>query len=117
MKRGRTRKTNASRLLRSPRYVLRLYVTGTTGRSVHAVQNIKRICDQYLSGRYDLEVIDLYKNLPLARADEVIAAPTLIRRAPLPLRRMIGDMSDEARVLAGLDIRPVSTPFATLTDR
>ncbi len=105
MKGGRASITKAAELRRPARYVLRLYVTGTTGRSVHAIQNVKRICDRHLAGRYELEVIDLYKNLPLARLDDVIAAPTLIKRQPLPLRRMIGDMSDEARVLAGLDIR------------
>jgi len=82
-------------------------VTGTTGRSVHAIQNVKRVCDEHLAGRYELEVIDLYKNLPLARIDDVIAAPTLIKRQPLPLKRLIGDMSDESRLLAGLDIRPL----------
>ena len=94
------------RLRRPSHYVLRLYVTGATARSVHAIQNIKRVCDEYLAGRYELEVVDLYKNLPLARKDDVIAAPTLIKREPLPLRRLIGDMSDEMRVLAGLGIRP-----------
>jgi len=106
MKRGPVKTTSAARLRRPAHYVLRLYVTGTTVRSVHAIQNVKRICEQHLAGRYDLEVIDLYKNLPLARADDVIAAPTLIKREPPPLRRMIGDMSDDARLLAGLDIRP-----------
>jgi len=74
---------------------------------VHAIQNVKRVCDEHLAGRYKLEVIDLYKNLPLARIDDVIAAPTLIKRAPLPLKRLIGDMSDESRLLAGLDIHPL----------
>jgi len=73
---------------------------------VHAIQSVKRVCDEHLSGRYDLEVIDLYKNLPLARTDDVIAVPTLIKCEPLPLKRLIGDMSDESRLLAGLDIRP-----------
>ena len=105
MKRRRGGTTNAARLRRPAHYVLRLYVTGTTGRSVHAIQRVKRVCDEHLAGRYELEVIDLYKNLPLARKDDVIAVPTLIKREPLPLRRLIGDMSDEARLLAGLDIR------------
>ena len=92
---------------RTPRkYVLRLYVTGTTGKSVRAIESVRRICDQHLEGLYDLEVIDLYKNLPLARGDQIIAAPTLIKRLPAPLRRLIGDMSDEQKVLVGLDIRP-----------
>ena len=93
---------------RKPRakHVLRLYVTGVTGKSMRAIQNVRRICEEHLQGEYELEVIDLYKNLPLARGDQIIAAPTLIKRLPLPLRRLIGDMSDEARVLVGLDVRP-----------
>jgi len=88
------------------KYLLRLYVTGTTGKSVRAIQNVRRICEEHLKGLYDLEVIDIYKNLPLARGDQIIAAPTLLKRLPAPLRRLIGDMSDEQRVLVGLDIRP-----------
>ena len=88
------------------RYLLRLYVTGTTARSMRAIQNVRRICEEHLQGLYDLEVVDIYKNLPLARGDQIIAAPTLIKRLPAPLRRLIGDMSDEQRVLVGLDIRP-----------
>ena len=88
------------------KHVLRLYVTGVTGKSVRAIQNVRRICDEHLKGAYELEVVDLYKNLPLARGDQIIAAPTLIKRLPAPLRRLIGDMSDEARVLVGLDLRP-----------
>jgi circadian clock protein KaiB len=88
------------------KYLLRLYVTGTTGKSMRAIQNVRRICEEYLHGSYDLEVVDIYKNLPLARGDQIIAAPTLIKRLPVPLRRLIGDMSDEHRVLVGLDIRP-----------
>jgi circadian clock protein KaiB len=86
--------------------VLRLYVTGTTGRSMRAIQNVRRICEEHLAGTYQLEVVDLYKNLPLARGDHIIAAPTLVKRLPSPLRRLIGDMSDEQRVLVGLDLRP-----------
>lgn len=87
------------------KYLLRLYVTGTTGKSVRAIQNVRRICEEHLKDLYDLEVVDIYKNLPLARGDQIIAAPTLIKRLPAPLRRLIGDMSDEQRVLVGLDIR------------
>jgi circadian clock protein KaiB len=88
------------------KYLLRLYVTGTTGRSMRAIENVRRICEEHLQGLYDLEVVDIYKNLPLARGDQIIAAPTLIKRLPAPLRRLIGDMSDERRVLVGLDLRP-----------
>jgi circadian clock protein KaiB len=90
------------------KHVLRLYVTGVTARSVRAIQNVRRICEEHLEGAYELEVVDLYKNLPLAKGDQIIAAPTLIKRLPLPLRRLIGDMSDESRVLVGLDVRPKS---------
>jgi circadian clock protein KaiB len=103
----RTKATAARR--KKAEYVLRLYVTGTTGKSVRAIQNVRRICEEHLRGLYDLEVVDIYKNLPLARGDQIIAAPTLIKRLPEPLRRLIGDMSDEARVLVGLDIRPRRT--------
>lgn len=89
------------------RYLLRLYVTGTTGKSMRAIQNVRRICEEHLRDRYDLEVVDIHKNLPLARGDQIIAAPTLLKRIPAPLRRLIGDMSDEQRVLVGLDIRPL----------
>ena len=99
------RKSVASKV-REAKYVLRLYVTGTTGRSVHAIQNVRRICEEHLQGEYDLEVIDLYKNLPLAKGDQIIAAPTLVKKLPAPLRQLIGDMSDEQRVLVGLDLRP-----------
>jgi circadian clock protein KaiB len=100
------RKAKPSASKRAGKYVLRLYVTGTTGKSVRAIQNVQRICEEHLDGLYELEVVDLYKNLPLARGDQIIAAPTLIKRLPTPLRRLIGDMSDEERVLVGLDIRP-----------
>lgn len=103
--RARTKKTTVTRD-RKAKYLLRLYVTGTTGRSMRAIQNVRRICEEHLRDLYDLEVVDIYKNLPLARGDQIIAAPTLIKRLPAPLRRLIGDMSDEQRVLVGLDIRP-----------
>jgi len=100
------RKKSAAKRPKKAKYLLRLYVTGTTGKSVRAIQNVRRICEEHLQGVYDLEVVDIYKNLPLAKGDQIIAAPTLIKRLPAPLRRLIGDMSDEQRVLVGLDIRP-----------
>ena len=88
------------------RYVLRLYVTGMTPRSARAVRNLQAICDQYLSGRYDLEVIDIYQQPVLTKGEQIIAAPTLIKKLPLPMRRIIGDMSNHERVLLGLDLVP-----------
>jgi circadian clock protein KaiB len=101
---GRTRAAAGGR--KRTTHVLRLYVTGTTGKSVRAIQNVRRICEAHLRGLYDLEVVDIYKNLSMARGDQIIATPTLVRRLPAPLLRLIGDMSDEQRVLAGLGIRP-----------
>ena len=109
MTRPAVRKKPAARRRTKVKYTLRLYVTGTTGKSVRAIQNVRRICEEHLKGLYELEVVDIYKNLPLARGDQIIAAPTLIKRLPAPLRRLIGDMSDEQRVLVGLDIRPQLT--------
>jgi circadian clock protein KaiB len=87
-------------------YILRLYVTGTTPRSVRAIQNIKRICEAHLQGRYELEVIDIYQQPTLAAGEQIIALPTLIKKLPLPLRRLIGDLSDTEHVLLGLDLKP-----------
>jgi len=87
------------------KYVLCLYVTGTTPKSTRAIANVKRICEEELKGRYDLEVVDLYQQPGLAKGMQIIAAPTLIRKLPLPLRRIIGDMSRTERVLVGLDLR------------
>ncbi len=105
MKKTPARKTARPAAKKKAKYLLRLYVTGTTGKSMRAIQNVRRICEEHLRDVYDLEVVDVHKNLPLARGDQIIAAPTLIKRLPLPLRRLIGDMSDEQRVLLGLDIR------------
>lgn len=91
--------------LKKEKYILRLYVTGTTPQSVRAIANIKQICEEHLKGRYDLEVIDLYQQPNLASGEQIIAAPTLIKKLPLPLRRIIGDMSGTERVLVGLDLR------------
>jgi circadian clock protein KaiB len=90
-------------------YVLRLYVTGMTARSARAVKNLQSICDEYLEGRYDLEVIDIYQQPVLTKGEQIIAAPTLVKKLPLPMRRIIGDMSNRERVLLGLDIVP--TPY------
>lgn len=87
------------------KYILRLYVTGSTTRSVMAITNLKKICEEYLEGRYELEMIDLYQKPSLAVANQIIAAPTLIKKLPLPFRRIIGDMSNKEKVLLGLDLR------------
>jgi circadian clock protein KaiB len=86
------------------RYVLRLFVTGLTPRSVCAINNVRAICSEYLDGRYDLEVIDIYQQPVLAQGEQIVAAPTLVKQLPLPIRRIIGDMSDRDRVLLGLDL-------------
>jgi circadian clock protein KaiB len=90
----------------SERYILRLYVTGMTPRSLRALKNLQTICDEYLKGRYDLEVIDIYQQPVLTKGEQIIAAPTLIKKLPLPMRRIIGDMSNRQRVLLGLDLIP-----------
>ncbi|MDB6056654.1 MAG: circadian clock KaiB domain protein [Verrucomicrobiales bacterium] len=90
------------------KYCLRLYVTGTTPRSVRAITNIKRICETHLKGNYTLEVVDIYQQPVLAKGEQIIAAPTLIKQLPLPLRRFIGDMTDSNRILLGLDLRPIN---------
>ena len=96
--------------LKKDNYILRLYLTGTTSRSVLALKNLKKICEQYLEGRYELEVIDLYQMPSLAKDEQIIAAPTLIKKLPLPFRRIIGDMSNVEKVLMGLDLKKVKNP-------
>ncbi len=91
-----------------PTYTLRLYVAGVTPRSANAIRNIKKICEEHLRGRYDLQVIDVYQHPTLAEGEQIIAAPTLIKKLPLPLRRFIGDMSDTEKILVGLDLRPAA---------
>jgi circadian clock protein KaiB len=88
------------------KYILRLYVAGMTSRSSRAVENVRAFCEKHLEGRYDLQVIDVYQQPALARSEQLIAAPTLIKKLPLPLRRLIGDMSNEDRILVGLDLVP-----------
>ena len=88
------------------RYDLRLYVAGQTQRSLEAFANLKKICEEYLKGRYTLEVIDLLENPKLARGDQILAIPTLVRKLPEPIRKIIGTLADTERVLVGLDLRP-----------
>jgi circadian clock protein KaiB len=87
------------------KFVLRLYVTGATRKSSKAIENIKGICETYLKGRYELEVIDIYQHPEKAGEAQVIAAPTLVKKLPLPIRKLIGDMSDEDRILIGLGLK------------
>jgi circadian clock protein KaiB len=86
--------------------VLRLYVTGMTLKSINAIENIRKICEENLKGRYELEVIDIYQQPEYAKKEDILAAPTLIKKLPLPLRRFIGDMSNEEKILVGLDLVP-----------
>ncbi len=88
------------------RYELRLYVTGLTPRSQRAIANIRKICEEHLAGRYDLQIIDIYQQPTLAKGEQIIAAPTLVKKLPVPLRRFIGDMANTDRILLGLDLRP-----------
>jgi circadian clock protein KaiB len=85
---------------------LRLYVAGQTPKSLAALANLKRICEEHLHGQYRIEVIDLMQNPQLAREDQILAIPTLVRKLPEPLRKIIGDLSNQERVLLGLDVRP-----------
>jgi circadian clock protein KaiB len=87
------------------KYVLRLYVTGMTPKSTRAIANVQKLCKKHLAGRYELEVIDIYQQPKLAKGEQIIAAPTLIKKLPLPLRRLIGDMSDTERFLVGIDLK------------
>lgn len=85
---------------------LRLYIAGQTPRAIAALENLKRICEVHLAGQYTIEVVDLLKNPQLARGDQILAVPTLVRKLPEPVRKIIGDLSNEERVLVGLDLRP-----------
>jgi circadian clock protein KaiB len=101
----------------STHYVLRLYVTGATPRSARAISNIRKICEEHLEGHYDLEVIDITEHPTLAEGEQIIAAPTLIKKLPLPLRRFIGDMSQTERILLGLDLRDAADLAASARNR
>ncbi len=89
---------------------LRLYVAGQTPKSLTAFANLKRICEEHLKGRYKIEIIDLLENPKLARGDQILAIPTLVRKLPEPVRKIIGDLSNTERVLVGLDVRPAGHP-------
>ena len=100
------RMEEASRKAGETKYTLRLYIAGITPKSQRAIENIKKICDEELAGRYELEIIDVYQQPEIAASEQIIAAPTLIKKLPLPLRKVIGDLSDKERVIVGLDLRP-----------
>ena len=90
--------------LRRTKYILRLYVIGSSARSLRAIQNLKKICDEHFPDDYDLEVIDIYKNPGVAREEQIIAAPTLVKKLPKPLRKFVGDLSNTKKILIGLDL-------------
>ena len=90
--------------LKRARYILRLYVTGSSHRSLRAVYNLKKLCEEYLPDDYDLEVIDIYKDPRIAREEQIIAAPTLVKELPHPIRKFVGDMSNTKKILVGLDL-------------
>lgn len=94
------------------RYVLRLYVIGTTPHATRAIVNIRKICEEHLRGRYKLEIVDIARHPMLAEGEQIIAAPTLIKKLPLPLRRFIGDMSNTDKILLGLDLLETGTKRA-----
>jgi circadian clock protein KaiB len=91
-----------------PRYELQLFLTGTTPRSLRALQNIRRVCETYLEHRYSLKVVDIYQQPAVARCEQLVVAPTLVKRSPPPVRRLVGDMRDLAKVLRGLDLAPAT---------
>jgi circadian clock protein KaiB len=90
-----------------PEWQLKLYVAGQTAKSVAALQNLQRVCETHLAGRYHIEVVDLLVNPKLAAGDQILAVPTLVRKFPEPIRKIIGDLSNEDRVLVGLDVQPL----------
>lgn len=98
------------RTVAGQRYVLKLYVTGTTARSSQAISNIRALCDEHLSGRYDLEVVDIYQQPAAASGAQIIAAPTLVKSSPSPAKRLVGDLSNRSRVMIGLDLKEHDAP-------
>jgi circadian clock protein KaiB len=102
---GSFEKTTGLQKKEKEKYILRLYVSGMTQRSMAAIQNIRKICDERLKDRCDLQVIDIYKQPVLAKGEQIIATPTLIKKLPLPLRKFIGDLTNTERILIGLDLQ------------
>ncbi len=100
-------KTRRSKTKSEKEWELRLYIAGQTSRAAAAFTNLKKICEEHLRGIYHIEIIDLIKNPQLARGDQIIAVPTLVRKLPMPVRKIIGDLSNTERVLVGLDLRPI----------
>ena len=92
------------------KYIFRLYVTGSSTRSLRAIHNLKKLCDEYLPGAYDLKVIDIYKDPDAAREEQIVAAPTLVKQLPRPLRRFVGDLSNTEKLLVGLEIYQPQNP-------
>ena len=110
-KRGKTDTEEFEKTATEPdqaKYVLRLYVTGMTPTSTRAIANVQKLCEKHLTGRYELDVIDIYQQLNIAKGEQIIATPTLIKKLPLPLRKLIGDMSDTQRFLVGIGLKPES---------
>lgn len=108
MKRGNPRPDESTGAKAEGAWVLRLYVAGPSEKSLRAFANLKRICEEHLAGKYRIEVIDLLENPKLAAGDQILAIPTLVRKLPDPVRKIIGDLSDQDRVLIGLDVKPAS---------
>jgi circadian clock protein KaiB len=108
-KRGKTSTEEFEKAVTDPdraKYVLRLYVTGMTPKSTRTIANVQKLCEKHLTGRYELDVIDIYQQLKLAMGEQIIATPTLIKKLPLPIRKLIGDMSDTERFLVGIGLKP-----------
>jgi circadian clock protein KaiB len=93
-------------MISTDNYALRLYVAGQTPKAVRAFENLRKICEEHLQGRYSIEIVDLIENPALGRGDQILALPTLVRRLPTPIKKIIGDLSNTERVLVGLDLRP-----------
>lgn len=98
--------TQAAKARGKEHYVLRLYVAGVTPKSERAIRSVKEICEQHLKGRYDLEIVDIYQQPEALKKDQIVAAPTLIKELPLPLRRLIGNMANKEKIVVGLNLRP-----------